>query len=128
MEQADGVADGLFSWATWPYGPADMDTYGDALYYQFLGSKPYMMPVSPCFSLICLADKNWLWRGDDLWYDRWQQVLYLAPEFVEIISWNDYGESHYIGLSYDVYNELADVSYVAFGPGYGDAPYNYVLG
>lgn len=73
-------------------------------------------------------DKNWLWRGDDLWYDRWQQVHYLAPEFVEIISWNDYGESHYIGLSYDVHNELADASYVAFGQGHGNSPYNYASG
>ncbi|OJK04633.1 carbohydrate-binding module family 24 protein [Aspergillus aculeatus ATCC 16872] len=126
MEQADGVADGLFSWAAWPYGPSDMDTYTDASYQQYLGGKPYMMPVSPWFFTNMPGyDKNWLWRGDDLWYDRWQQVLYLAPEFVEIISWNDYGESHYIGPSYDSHNALAAASYVAFGQGYGDAPYNY---
>lgn len=46
-----------------------------------------------------------LWRGDDFWYDRWMQVIYLtriqtelpAPTFAQIISWNDFGESHYIG-------------------------------
>lgn len=39
-------------------------------------------------------NKNWLWRGDHLWFDRWQQLIMgeLQPEFVEIISWNDYGE------------------------------------
>lgn len=41
------------------------------------------------------------------------------PEFVEIISWNDYGESHYISPIYD--NAIA-----AFG--IGEALYNYVLG
>ncbi|KAJ5907801.1 carbohydrate-binding module family 24 protein [Penicillium taxi] len=127
MQQADGVADGLFSWAAWPYGPADMDTYIDASYQQFLDGKPYMMPVSPWFFTNMPGyDKNWLWRGDDLWYDRWQQVFWLAPEFVEIISWNDYGESHYIGPIYDVLADLADTTYVAFDEDYGDAPYNYV--
>ncbi|KAJ6006733.1 carbohydrate-binding module family 24 protein [Penicillium sp. IBT 35674x] len=126
MEQASGVADGLFSWAAWPYGDSDMDTYGDASYQQFLDGKPYMMPVSPWFFTNMPGyDKNWLWRGDDLWYDRWQQVLFLAPEFVEIISWNDYGESHYIGPSYDIHNDLADATYVAFGKDYGDSPFNY---
>ncbi|KAI3118779.1 CAZyme family GH71 [Penicillium roqueforti] len=100
-----GVADALFSWAGWPWGPQDMDTYTDASYYQYLnesGSKPYMMAVSPWFfTNLPGYDKNWLWRGDDLWYDRWVEVLYNQPEFVEIISWNDYGESHYIGPLYD---------------------------
>ncbi|KAJ6124088.1 carbohydrate-binding module family 24 protein [Penicillium samsonianum] len=127
MEQANGVADGLFSWAAWPYGDSDMDTYGDASYQQYLAGKPYMMPVSPWFFTNMPGyNKNWLWRGDDLWYDRWQQVLFLAPEFVEIISWNDYGESHYIGPTYDSHNDLAAASYVAFGQGYGESPYNYV--
>jgi hypothetical protein len=35
--------------------------------------------------------------SDRLWFDRWRQILELAPRFVEIITWNDYGESHYIG-------------------------------
>lgn len=85
-----GVADALFSWAAWPWGPQDMDTYTDASYYQYLnesGSKPYMMAVSPWFfTNLPGYDKNWLWRGDDLWYDRWVQVFYNQPEFVEIIS------------------------------------------
>jgi hypothetical protein len=57
-----------------------------------------MMPVSPWFyTNLPGFTKNWLWRGDDLWFDRWQEVLYVQPEWVEIISWNDFGESHYIG-------------------------------
>lgn len=98
MSKADGVADGLFSWASWPWGTRSMDTYTDASYRQYLNGKPYMMPVSPWFyTNLPGYDKNWLWKGDNTWFDRWGQVLYVQPEWVEIISWNDYGESHYIG-------------------------------
>jgi hypothetical protein len=44
--------------------------------------------------------RNWIYRSDDsLYAERWQQVLdpKFDPEFVQILSWNDYGESHYIG-------------------------------
>lgn len=41
--------------------------------------------------------KNWVFPSDLLWYQRWSQILTLSPRFVEIITWNDYGESHYIG-------------------------------
>lgn len=32
-----------------------------------------------------------------MWGDRWQQTEQVKPRFVEIVSWNDFGESHYIG-------------------------------
>ncbi|KAK1995692.1 hypothetical protein LX36DRAFT_639338, partial [Colletotrichum falcatum] len=117
MELANGVADGLFNWAAWPWGPQDMDTYVDASYFQYLGKKPYMMPVSPWFYTNMPGyNKNWLWRGDDMWHNRWIQVVYNKPEYVEIISWNDYGESHHIGPVYSHALEAFEV---------GKAPYNY---
>lgn len=64
-------------------------------------------------------DKNWLWRGGSLWYDRWQQIWTELPEYVQIISWNDYGESHYIG-PLPPYTS----GYEAFSR--GQAPFNYV--
>jgi hypothetical protein len=115
-----GVVDGLFSWDAWPNGATDMNTGDDQSYKNALGGKPYMMPVSPWFYTNLPGwTKNWLWRGDDLWYDRWQQVLDLQPEMVEIISWNDYGESHYIG-------PLHDSEFGLFTS--GGAPFNYVAG
>ncbi|KAM7213118.1 Glycosyl hydrolase family 71 domain containing protein [Rhypophila decipiens] len=121
---ANQVVDGLFSWAGWPWGDQNMDTYTDASYNLALGQssprKPYMMPVSPWFfTNLPGYNKNWMWNGNDLWYDRWIQVLGLdpQPEFLQIISWNDFGESHYIG-------PLDDRQYEAFQ--YGGAPYNYV--
>ncbi|WDK22986.1 glycosyl hydrolase family 71 [Colletotrichum graminicola] len=119
MAKAGGVADGLFSWAAWPWGDQNMDTYVDASYQEYLGGKPYMMPVSPWFyTNLPGYNKNWMWRGDDLWFDRWQQILWWRPEFVEIISWNDYGESHHIG-------PVRDMALEAFA--IGKAPFNYVL-
>ncbi|KAI8308105.1 Mutanase [Colletotrichum sp. SAR11_240] len=113
-----GVADGLFSWAGWPEGANSMDTVIDQSYREFLDGKPYMMPVSPWFyTNLPGYNKNWLWRGDNLWYERWVTVFDLQPEYVQIISWNDFGESHYIG-------PLNDKAYVAFDV--GRAPFNYV--
>lgn len=76
-----------------------------------------MMPVSPWFyTNLPGYNKNWLWRGDDLWYQRWRQVWFIQPELVEIISWNDFGESHYIG----------PLDSSEFGPfTVGEAPFNY---
>ena len=63
-------------------------------------------------------DKNWIWRGDSLWFDRWQEVLFIQPKFVEIITWNDWGESHYVG-------PLDPTQYDTVFP-QGNATYNYV--
>ncbi|KAE9408722.1 glycoside hydrolase family 71 protein [Gymnopus androsaceus JB14] len=45
-------------------------------------------------------NKNWIYRGDDwLFVRRWEQLIAMRDQIdiVQIISWNDYGESHYIG-------------------------------
>ncbi|KAL6872703.1 hypothetical protein J3F83DRAFT_580668 [Trichoderma novae-zelandiae] len=115
-----GVADGLFSWAAWAWGNQAMDTYVDASYRNYLEDLPYMMPVSPWFyTNLPGYNKNWLWRGDHAWYDRWTQIWWYKPELVEIISWNDYGESHYIGPIYD---------FALGAMRTGRAPFDYVTG
>ena len=82
-----GVADGLFSWGAWPDGPSRMNTDLDEAYQRVLGSRDFMMPVSPWFyTNLPGYGKNWVWRGDNLWFDRWQQVLALDPEYVQIVS------------------------------------------
>ncbi|KAH7092985.1 glycosyl hydrolase family 71-domain-containing protein, partial [Paraphoma chrysanthemicola] len=118
LQLAGGVADGLFSWAAWPWANRDVDTYTDHSYTQALGGKPYMMAVSPWFfTNLPGYNKNWLWWGGNLWYERWQQTLDIKPDYVQIISWNDFGESHHIG-------PLDPKQYEAFQV--GEAPYNYV--
>ncbi|PYH91334.1 alpha-1,3-glucanase [Aspergillus ellipticus CBS 707.79] len=118
----NGVVDGLMSWDAWPWGNQPMNTTSDEDYLTALKphNKPYIMPVSPWFYTDMVRyDKNWVWQGDDLWYERWQQVVQLQPEFVEIITWNDFGESHYIGPIHE--NELGIFEY-------GGSPFNYAEG
>ncbi|EEH09577.1 glycosyl hydrolase [Histoplasma capsulatum G186AR] len=92
------VIDGFFSWDAWPVGAQSKSSDNDNKYMSMLGQKPYMMPVSPWFyTNLAQWGKNWLWRGDDLWHERWMEVIALQPAMAEIISWNDYGESNYIG-------------------------------
>ncbi|UPX10409.1 Glucan endo-1,3-alpha-glucosidase agn1 [Ascochyta rabiei] len=82
-----------------------------------------MMPVSPWFyTNLPGFDKNWLWRGEALWYERWVQALHVQPEWIQISSWNDYGESHYIA------HIRGDASLIALDAKYGQAPFNYVRG
>lgn len=43
--------------------------------------------------------KNWVFPSNLLWYDRWTSIISQPspPQYIEILTWNDYGESHYIG-------------------------------
>ena len=44
-----------------------------------------MMAVSPWFyTNLPQWNKNWLWKGDSLWYTRWEQVLDFMPDYVEV--------------------------------------------
>lgn len=109
--------DGMFSWDAWPEGASNMVTTSDEQWINALGGKTYMMPVSPWFyTNLPQWDKNWLWRGDDLWHDRWQQIIEMQPPLVEIITWNDYGETHYIGPIHEQGIPEGAADYVAGNP------------
>lgn len=97
--------DGAFNWIAWdsnganraPTASVNISTSdNDARYTQWLGGKPYMAPVSPWF-FTRFDSKAWVFPGDLLWFRRWNEILKLAPQMLEIITWNDYGESHYVG-------------------------------
>ncbi|KAF8226555.1 glycoside hydrolase [Tricholoma matsutake] len=98
-------ADCGFSWDAWPSvnnQPIDSNktTAVDQNYISALNGKPYMMPVSPWFFTHYGPDtfnKNWIFFSDWLWTEAWEQVLQIEPQFVQIITWNDFGESDYIG-------------------------------
>ncbi|KAL0633373.1 hypothetical protein Q9L58_007747 [Maublancomyces gigas] len=94
------AVDGTFPWDAWPHGrsPTHKTVDSDRAWISSVPGKSFMMPVSPWFyTNLPQFGKNWNWDSDTLWFDRWEQVLDILPQFVEIISWNDYGESHHIG-------------------------------
>ena len=54
-----------------------------------------MMPISPWF-YTDLSSKNWLWDSGNLWHASWLQAQQVNPALIEILTWNDWGESSYI--------------------------------
>ncbi|KAJ5095816.1 alpha-1,3-glucanase/mutanase [Penicillium alfredii] len=110
-DQGDfGNIDGALNWMAWDNNGGNKAptpghnvsvSEGDNSYTNALAGKDYIAPVSPWFSTHFGKEvsysKNWVFPSDLLWYNRWRNILDLSPRFVEIITWNDYGESHYIG-------------------------------
>ncbi|KAL9087001.1 MAG: hypothetical protein Q9165_006829 [Trypethelium subeluteriae] len=95
--QYSDIIQGAFSWDMWPHGPNNSTDDVDKSWQSALSGKSYMMGVSPWFyTNLPGYHKAWVWRGDDTWHLRWMEVLDVKPQFVEIVTWNDYGESHYI--------------------------------
>ncbi|KAI9369142.1 glycoside hydrolase [Aspergillus egyptiacus] len=107
-----GDVDGALNWMGWDHdgnnkapkgGNGNNITVaeGDQEYLDALQGKPYLAPASGWFFTHFGGEvpysKNWVFPGDLLWYNRWHEILQLGPRFVEIVTWNDYGESHYIG-------------------------------
>ncbi|KAJ1548344.1 hypothetical protein HK405_003599 [Cladochytrium tenue] len=97
---------GVFNWnSAWPMGDYDIEaSTADATYTGGLSSSQvYMAAVSPFFFTHFGADtfnKNWIYRSDDwLYCARWEAVVAMrgTVNMVEIVTWNDYGESSYIG-------------------------------
>ncbi|CRG88942.1 hypothetical protein PISL3812_05977 [Talaromyces islandicus] len=97
------VVDGAFSWETaWPGVNSGKVNVSDSVDATVLGdahsaSKVYMMPLSTFQFKHLDSSQNWYRRGESNIVDRMAQVLSLQPELVEVITWNDGGEGHYIG-------------------------------
>ncbi|KAJ6181576.1 hypothetical protein N7485_000218 [Penicillium canescens] len=102
--------DGLLNWMAWPNngnnkapsaGKSVSVADGDHVYVNALAGKAYVAPVSPWFFTHFGPEvsysKNWNFPSDLLWFNRWNEILALKPRFIEIVTWNDYGECHYIG-------------------------------
>ncbi|KIY46772.1 hypothetical protein FISHEDRAFT_75298 [Fistulina hepatica ATCC 64428] len=94
----------LDSWlcwdCAWPSGDTDANLDTDDYYMsdQGLGTK-FATTVSPWF-FTHYSSKNWYYRGDDFLFNkRWDLLIGIRSEltFVEMLTWNDYGESHYMG-------------------------------
>ncbi|KAI0827200.1 glycosyl hydrolase family 71-domain-containing protein [Trametes gibbosa] len=99
------VLDGAFHWNSgWPMGNYNISFAPDTSYISKLGgNRTYMAASSPWFFTHYGPDtfnKNFIYRGDDwLFAARWEQLVQnrTAVPFTEVVSWNDFGESHYVG-------------------------------
>ncbi|KAG8852129.1 hypothetical protein FRB96_008930 [Tulasnella sp. 330] len=59
----------------------------------------YMTSVSPWFFVHLSSDRNYVYRADDwLYAERWEMLVARRDlvDAVQIVTWNDWGESHYI--------------------------------
>ncbi|KAF5376288.1 hypothetical protein D9615_008530 [Tricholomella constricta] len=91
--------DTWYCWGcAWPAGNVDKTTGDDDYYLSQLGPR-YGTTISP-WMYTHYNYKNWYQRGDNwLLITRWEQLMAMRDRltFVELVSWNDYGESHYMG-------------------------------
>lgn len=72
--------------------------------------KPWMAAVAPYYFRRLVPD-NWLNAQDDcMWVDRWMNLLKTKPAFIEIVTWNDFGESSYIGPANSVPSSAASTT------------------
>ncbi|KAJ7849581.1 glycoside hydrolase family 71 protein [Mycena leptocephala] len=97
-------ADGAFNWnGGWPQSQVNTSFDTDTAYISALGGKTYLGAVSPWFFTHYGADsfnKNWIYNFDNwLFSERWEVLIQNRAQvpIVEVITWNDYGESHYVG-------------------------------
>ncbi|KAM0517042.1 hypothetical protein ACHAPE_005154 [Trichoderma viride] len=97
--------DGALSWGAWdsngnnraPSNGVNVTVaQNDAAYESWLNGKTYLAPVAPWFNTH-FSSKNWVFPSGDLLFTRWNEVLQQGFPMVEIVTWNDYGESHYVG-------------------------------
>ncbi|OSX66490.1 glycoside hydrolase family 71 protein [Postia placenta MAD-698-R-SB12] len=92
---------GFFNWWSWPADvDANLTTATDLAYQAIVKSDrtgPYIMAVSPWqFKNLNTTDNDWVEYSDTLWHYL-QAIQDVQPDIVEIVTWNDYAESHYIG-------------------------------
>lgn len=90
--------------SAWPMGNYDITSPSQpSEHVNKLATKGYMAAVSPFFYSHFGPDtfnKNWLYRSDDwLYCTRWEQIIKKRVVWTqtEILTWNDWGESSYIG-------------------------------
>ncbi|KAJ5929890.1 hypothetical protein N7454_006840 [Penicillium verhagenii] len=97
------ILNGVYSWeSAWPSPgtvPANVSDSVDqaALEEAHAAGKVYMMPLSSYQFKYLGSGQDWYRIGEVNMPERMGQVLQLQPDFVEVITWNDAGESHYVG-------------------------------
>ncbi|KAJ7718317.1 glycosyl hydrolase family 71-domain-containing protein [Mycena metata] len=98
------VMDGGFNWnAAWPAGDFDINFDPDESWIRPLGGRAYMAGVSPWFFTHYSPDsynKNFIYLCDNwMFAQRWELLVANRDRIamVQGMTWNDWGESHYLG-------------------------------
>lgn len=94
--------DGIFNWNSWARadaGKIPVPDTDDTTYHSAAKSsnKLFMMGISPLQFKHIDGGQNWYVRGEDNLELRFNQVLALQPDMIELQTWNDAGEGHYMG-------------------------------
>ncbi len=103
--------DGFFPWIH-PTKIAQQEADTDSSYaaQRDAKQKVWMAPITPWVFKRFNADNNWSQSQDDaIFIDRWQHLLQLKPDLIEVVTWNDWGESSYVGPA-DI-TDLSPTSY-----------------
>jgi len=87
--------------SAWPEGGNDINLDRENYFIGLLSQtgKKYVPTISPLFASH-MSYKNFIWRGDNwLLAQKFEQLISIRDKVdqVELVSWNDYGESSYIG-------------------------------
>jgi len=94
------ITDGALSWTCWPTVNAH-EAIDSTIDQAYLSARPqnktYIMGMSPIQFKHLSSTENWYRSGTANLLYRIPQVLDLSPDFLELITWNDNGESHYFG-------------------------------
>ncbi|KAF1358648.1 hypothetical protein EJ07DRAFT_123032 [Lizonia empirigonia] len=98
--------EGVFNWNSWlpsSAGKAIVSTTDDKTFQSKASSasKLFMMSISPLQFKHLDTSNNWYRRGEDNLEYRFGQALSLQPDMLEFQTWNDAGESHYMGNLWD---------------------------
>lgn len=123
---------GAFNWNAWPYttdGTVAVPTKEDEVYIESAAAvnaeaaltkrddgsatnKTFMMGISPLQFKHLDSSNNWYRRGEENLEVRFGQALSMQPDFIEFQTWNDAGESHYMGNTWlDPINGSLQVDY-----------------
>jgi hypothetical protein len=98
--------DGVFNWNSWlpsTAGKGIVSTKDDKAFQSQAkaASKLFMMGISPIQFKHLDSTNNWYRRGEDNLEYRFGQALDLQPDMLELQTWNDAGEGHYMGNVWD---------------------------
>jgi len=94
--------DGVFNWNSWQSntaGKVTVSAISDKTFQTAAHNtdRLFMMGISPVQFKALDSSNNWYRRGEDNLEYRFGQALDLQPDIIQLQSWNDAGEGHYMG-------------------------------